>query len=114
MINRIHRFHGHGSLKFTYRKGETVRGPLCSIKYTLNTRRETYRLSVVVNKKVNKSAVKRNRIRRVVYEVVRQLEDKIVQPYDIVVTIFSDQILDLEHKEIQTMISSQLKQARII
>ena len=55
MITRSHRFHGYGSLRFIYRNGKTVRGPLCSLKYIRNTRRKTYRLSVVVNKKVNKS-----------------------------------------------------------
>jgi len=114
MISRVHRFHGYGSLKYTYKKGETVRGPLLSTKYVFNPRRNKYRLAVVVNKKVNKSAVVRNKIRRQVYEVVRLSETNIKQPSDIVITVFSDQILELTHNELALMIKTQLHQAKII
>ena|SRR5665213_886903 len=114
MISRTHRFHGYGSLKYTYNKGETVRGPLCSTKYVFNPRRSKYRLAVVVNKKVNKSAVVRNKIRRQIYEVVRVVSDKITNPCDIVITVFSDQILEISHDELVTMIKTQLHQAKIV
>ena len=114
MISRYFRFHGHGSLKYTYRKGETIRGPLCSIKYVLNERRKSYRLAVVVTKKVNKSAVVRNKIRRIIYELVRIDQDLIKKPYDIVITIYSDQILEIPKSELKIMIKTQLHQARII
>ena len=114
MISRSNRFHGYGSLKYTYNKGETVRGPLCSTKYVFNPRRTKYRLAVVVNKKVNKSAVVRNKIRRQIYEVVRQVSDKIKNPCDIVITVFSDQILEISHNELDAMIKAQLYQAKII
>ena len=114
MISRTHRFHGYGSLKYTYSRGETVRGPLCSTKYVFNPRRNKYRLAVVVNKKVNKSAVVRNKIRRRIYEVVRLVSDKIKNPCDIVITIFSEQILEIPHDELVTMINAQLHQAEII
>jgi ribonuclease P protein component len=114
MISRSNRFHGHGSLKHTYSRGETVRGPLCSTKYVANTRRRTYRLAVVVNKKVNKSAVVRNKIRRRIYEVVRLTATEIKTPYDIVITVFSDQILEISHNELVTMIETQFHQAQII
>ena len=114
MITRTHRFHGYGSLKYTYRHGQTVRGPLCALKYVTNKRRKTYRLSVVVNKKVNKSAVQRNRIRRRIYEVVRLNEKLITTPYDLVITIFSDQIKDLSQEELTRLIKAQLFQAGVI
>jgi ribonuclease P protein component len=114
MISRINRFHGYGSLKYTYRNGETVRGPLCSTKYVLNSKRTQYRLAVVVNKKVNKSAVVRNKIRRQIYEVVRQISDQIKNPCDIVITVYSDQILEISHDELVAMIKAQLHQAKII
>ena len=114
MISRSNRFHGYGSLKYTYSRGETVRGPLCSTKYVFNSRRSKYRLAVVVNKKVNKSAVVRNKIRRQVYEVVRLISSQIKNPCDIVITIFSDQILEVTNTELTIMIKTQLKQAKII
>jgi ribonuclease P protein component len=114
MISRSNRFHGYGSLKYTYRRGETIRGPLCSTKYLFNNRRDRYRLAVVVNKKVNKSAVVRNKIRRQIYEVVRVLSSQIKNPCDIVITVFSDQILETSHDELVTMIKAQFHQAEII
>lgn len=114
MISRSNRFHGHGSLKYIYRKGETIRGPLCSTKYIFNPRRTKYRLAIVVNKKVNKSAVVRNKIRRQIYEVVRQASHLIKDPCDIVITVFSDQILEISHEELDVMIKAQLHQAKII
>ena len=114
MITRSHRFHGYGSLRYIYRNGKTVRGPLCSLKYIQNNRRKTYRLSIVVNKKVNKSAVMRNRIRRRLYEVVRNGESLITEPYDLVFTVFSDQINGLTPEELNRMVNVQLYQAGVI
>lgn len=114
MIGRIHRFHGYGSLRFVYRNGQTVRGPLCAVKYTNNPRRQSYRLAVVVSRKVSKSAVVRNRIRRRIYEVVRLLENSISEPYDIVLTVFHDQVAELSPDELNRVIRAQFKQAGII
>jgi ribonuclease P protein component len=114
MITRSHRFHGYGSLRYIYRHGKTVRGPLCSLKYILNKRRKTYRVSVVVNKKVNKSAVARNRIRRRMYEVIRSLEVLLEEPYDLVFTIFSDQINELTPSDLDRLVKAQLSQAGVV
>lgn len=114
MITRIHRFHGYGSLRYTYKHGKTIRGPLCSLKYVVNKRRVSYRVSIVVNKKVNKSAVQRNRIRRRMYEVIRLNEDLITEPYDLVFTIFSDQINQLTSEELNRLVKAQLFQASVI
>jgi ribonuclease P protein component len=114
MIRSTHRFHGYGSLNYIYRNGKTVRGPLCSLKYVLNNKRTSYRLAVVVNKKVNKSAVQRNRIRRTIYEAVRAKESLIDTPYDLVFTIFADQIREITPKELDRLINAQLREAGVI
>lgn len=114
MIRKKHRFHGHNSLNYVYRNGQTVRGPLTAVKYALNTRRDTYRVAVVVSKKVHKSAVVRNRIRRRLYEQVRLISDQIVEPYDIVFTVFHDTIAELPSTEVTTLVHAQLKQAGIL
>lgn len=114
MISRKHRFHGYGSLRHVYRSGSTVRGPLCSLKYSHNPKRQHYRLAVVVSKKVAKSAVLRNRIRRRVYEAVRLLENGITQPYDLVITIFNEQMARQESDELRRVIKAQLKQAGVL
>lgn len=114
MISKKHRFHGYGSLRYTYSKGSTVRGPLCAIKYTLSNKRNSYRLAVVVSKKVNKSAVTRNKIRRRLYEAVRLIEDQIKEPYDIIITVYHERIAEIEYEEIKRLVRAQFKQAGII
>lgn len=114
MISRTHRFHGYGSLRYLYKNSQTLRGQLFSLKYVQNPRRQTYRMAVVVSKKVNKSAVVRNRIRRRIYEAVRLLEDQITQPYDLVITVFHEQVADLASEDLKNSIKEQLKQANII
>lgn len=114
MIARKHRFHGYGSLRYVYQHGRTVRGPLSSLKFVANPRRADYRLAVVVSKKVHKSAVARNRIRRRLYEAIRQHEAGIVSPYDMVLTVFHEQIANIPAKDLEKIVVDHLTQAKII
>lgn len=85
-----------------------------SIKSAINQRRSTYRSAVVVSKKVSKSAVVRNRIRRRIYEQIRLLETQINKPYDIVITVYNDQLAEVPIAELQKQLNSQLKLAKIL
>ena len=114
MISRKHRFHGYGSLKHVYRNGTTVRGPLFALKAMPNPNRSSYRLAVVVSKKVNKSAVARNRIRRRLYEAVRHHEADITQPYDIVLTVFHSSVTDEPARSLARQVKKQLADAGIL
>lgn len=115
MLAQQHRFHGHGSLRYVYKYGETVRGRVISLKYTQNPRRKRSRISVVVSKKVLKSAVGRNRIRRRVYEVVREALPHIDKtPHDIAILVFSSEVLTMPHDELRALIHQQLQAASIL
>ena len=116
MLSQKYRFHGHGSLRYVYKHGNTVRGRIISIKYTTNFRRNHSRISVVVSKKVLKSAVGRNSIRRRIYEIIRRLIPEIDKDkaYDIVVLIFSREVLDMPHDELRDNVISQLKNCGIL
>lgn len=114
MISKSHRFHGHSSLSYVYRHGRVVRGPLMAVKFVQNDRRDVYRLSVVVSKKVAKLAVVRNRIRRRLYESVRQYESQITVPNDIVITVFADILQTLPAEELERAVKAQLQQAGLI
>ncbi len=114
MIARRHRFHGLTALRFVYGRGQTVRSTHIAIKYLVNPRRHSYRAAVVVSRKTSKSAVVRNRIRRRVYEVIRGLEPDIAQPYDIVVTVFSDQVASLAAEDLRQGLQDQFMKAGII
>ena len=107
MLSKIHRFHGHSSLNFVYRKGDTVRSPYCAMRFSKG-KYDTFRVAVVVSKKVAKAAPDRNRIRRRIYEVIRQLAPGLLTNQDIVITVFDDRFLTLSHEELTDSIKRQL------
>ncbi len=92
MISRKHRFHGYGSLNYVYKHGQIARGPLFSVKTLINPKRSSYRAAVVVSRKVNKSAVARNRMRRRLYGAIAELEANLTNA-DIVISVFNDTVL---------------------
>jgi ribonuclease P protein component len=114
MISRKHRFHGYGSLKQVYQNGRTVRGPLFAVKSLPNSKRDGYRLAVVVSRKINKSAVARNRIRRRLYEAVREMEGDIINPHDIVITVFHDTVLEATPDKLRDQLKKQLSVAGVL
>lgn len=113
MIDRTHRFQGHSSLRFVYQKGQTIRGPFCSLKFIANQRRRRFRVAVVVSRKVHKSAVVRNRIRRRMYEIVRELAPRITESYDLVFTAYSDQLAEMPAKQLEFAILEKLEKAGV-
>jgi ribonuclease P protein component len=87
---------------------------LFAIKYASNPKRKAYRAAVVVSKKVSKSAVARNRMRRRLYAALQEYEAQILQPYDIVITVFHDAVIEEPHKNITHQLKKQLEDAGII
>lgn len=114
MISRAHRFHGLRSLNFVYKTGQVARGPLFGVKAAPNPRRTTYRAAVVISRKAHKSAVARNRMRRRLYEALRLLESNIAEPYDIVLTVFNENVLEAPAAEITGQLKKQLKELKIV
>lgn len=113
MVGRSHRFHGHTSLNYVYKRGAMVRGVSLSLKYCPNQKRQTYRVAVVVSKKVSKHAVVRNRIRRRIYEVVRQALDEHSVPHDLVLLAYDEKLADMPAATIQTTVTQLLKKAKL-
>ncbi|MEK7152854.1 MAG: ribonuclease P protein component [Patescibacteria group bacterium] len=113
MIDKTHRFQGHGSLRFVYQKGQTIRGSFCSLKYSANRRRNTYRIAVVVSRKVHKSAVVRNRIRRRMYEAFRNEAGRIQGSFDLVFIVYSDQLAEAPSAQLQEVVSEKLEKAGV-
>lgn len=111
MIGRAHRFHGYHSLRSVYRHGKTARATALNLRYSRRTSHKPYRVAVVVSRKVHKSAVTRNRIRRRIYEAVR-LADSVVPPgTDLVFTVFSDQLADMPAPQLQEQVAGLLEKA---
>jgi len=109
MIGQKHRFHGYGSLKAVYQKGQTVRGSALSLRFSSRDSNKTYRAAIVVSKKVHKSAVVRNRIRRRIYEIIRKNTELIPGGTDLVITVFSDQVADLPAPKLESSVIGLLK-----
>lgn len=111
MIGRTHRFHGYGSLRGVYQRGKTARTPLMNLRYATRDPNKPYRVAVVVSRKVNKSAVTRNRIRRRIYEIVRTNDDGIKPGTDLVFTVFNDQLAEIPVTKLQNTVSGLLEKA---
>lgn len=114
MISFNHRFHGLNALRYVYAEGKTVRTSTLGLKFAINKRRSEFRVAVVVSKKISKSAVKRNRIRRRLYEIVRSHQSAITEPYDIAITVYSDSIIDIPFVELEKQVAKLLKDSKII
>src|SRR5690606_39789348 len=101
MLAYIYRFHGPNSLRFVYRNGQTVHSHVCKVKYTPNPRRNDPRFAIVVSKKVHKSAVGRNRIRRRFYEAIRKHIPYMKRGVDVVGIVVSGEALALPFEVIK-------------
>ena len=114
MISHQYRFHGRASIGRVYRSGQTARGEYVSIKYT-PSKREDYRLSVVVSKKVSKSAVVRNRIRRRIYEIIRKTKSETNKkwPLDLLISVFDERVATMPSENLEETIHKLLGKAGI-
>ncbi len=113
MISSIFRFHGHNSLRYVYSNGKAVRTQLFTIKYVSNSHRTHPRFSVVVSKKVIKSAVGRNRIRRRLYEYLRTNTENLAGVYDIVIICTSPELRVLPYTDISTQLDQMFQKASL-
>jgi ribonuclease P protein component len=92
-----------------YRRGKTIRGKFLMVRYAVNPRNKNFHAAVVVSKKVHKSAVVRNRIRRRVFECVRQHSELVPPTYDLIFTVFDESVATMPADELEAMVVSQLK-----
>ena len=114
MIPKTQRFHGHTSLNLVYKKGHTVSLNQVSLKSIPARQDKNFRLAVVVSRKVDKSAVVRNRIRRRVYEIMRNYFPKINKKVDIIITIHDKHIATMKSVELEELFRELLSKAGLI
>lgn len=108
MLAQKHRFHGHASLKYVYRNGAVSRSRLFMVRAVPNSRRVDPRCSVVVSKKVLKSAVGRNRIRRRVYHLLHARLAEFVGAQDVVVMVCTAEVALVPYEELMAQLYTQL------
>lgn len=109
MLKKENRFQGNNGLLFVYRRGVTFRSKYFAAKVVDKNRHDTFRVAVVVSKKVSKSAPVRNRIRRRLYELFRKYEEQL-NNQDIVVTVFDEKVAELPHDELDSALRRIIKE----
>ena len=112
MLAFKYRFHGHGSLRYVYKNGSAVRSHLLTVKYSKHPTRANPRFAVVVSKKVHKSAVGRNKIRRRIYEIIRA-ELLRLKTSDTVIIVVSSEVLNMSYQELAHEISELFTSANL-
>jgi len=113
MIPFKNRFHGHSSLSYVYKNGQAVHSHPVTIKYAPNPHRQESRVAVVVSKKTLKSAVRRNLIRRRLYEYIRGKLPSFNNVYDMVIIVTSSDFINLTHPEMSHQIDQLFNQAGV-
>lgn len=112
MLSKKYRFHSRGGVRYVYQKGKTIRTPKMSLIFVENTRKFT-RVAVVVSKKVIKSAVGRNRIRRRMYEAIRLNFDNVPKGNDYIFVIYDKKIMSMPFEEIQAMVNKIIDESKV-
>lgn len=74
MLASANRFHGGRDIQRAYKQAKMYRSRYFGVR-VLENNNDTFRAVVVVSKKISKSAVTRNRIRRRLYELIRTHRD---------------------------------------
>lgn len=111
MLSYKKRFHGHGSMRYLYSNGSSIRSQKIVLRYIVNSRRKQSRFAVVVSKKVMKTAVGRNRIRRRIYEIIRQEFNRIDGVYDVAIIVFHKSVKDMPYDELRNQVVDMFKEA---
>lgn len=107
MLQKKYRFHSRGGIRYTYQKGKTLRTPSLSLVFAPNTHHHQ-RFAVVVSKKVLKSAVDRNRVRRRLFEAIRLELPNFKHHQDSIFVVFHPDIIKMPFTEVQRLIHQLL------
>jgi len=99
MLSRKNRFHGRKGINSVYKYGENFNLNNISLRILKRNNYEG-RVAVVVSKKVSKSAVVRNKIRRRIYEAVRLLQPRLNGNYDMVINIYNESAYDMKYDDL--------------
>ena len=113
MLSKKYRFHSRGGVKWVYQHGKTVRTAKMSLVFVDNTRGFT-RIAVVVSKKVEKTAVGRNRIRRRVYEALRRNFELVPKKRDYVFVVYSKEVMKMPFGELEGMLGKLVEESKVV
>lgn len=103
MIARKNRFHGHHAVSRV--RGPAVHSKSLSARIQRSNRQDS-RLAIVVSKKVAARAVKRNRIRRRLYEIVRTEGLLGAGVIDVVIYVKTDGVSAADYESLKSEVRS--------
>jgi ribonuclease P protein component len=114
MISKENRFVGNRPIERVYKSARPVRSGPFNIR-AKKSAIDGYRLAVVVSKKVSKSAVVRNRIRRRVFEYARKntLNNLNLNGREIIITVFDEAIATEKPEQLNKQLENLFKKAGI-
>ena len=112
MLKKEYRFHSRGGVKYVYQHGKTIRCSKMSLVFCENTRGFT-RVAVVVSKKVAKTAVARNRIRRRVYEALRANFEFIPEKRDYIFVIYTADVMTMPYNDLVKLLGELVAESKV-
>lgn len=111
MIARQYRIKKTTDFTKTYKFGKSHNQKDFYIK-SLHSSAAVSRFAVVIPKKVEKSAVKRNKARRRVYEIIRANLEQTQPGYTIIITLKSN-LSDITHSQLRSSLTVALKNLKV-
>lgn len=114
MLSKLNRFHGHQSVRRIYKQGRVQRNELGSLHVYSDHKSTVTHVAVVVSKKVNKSAVVRNRIRRRVYELVRIHMLEFKEPVQLVFTVYQGEAALIPAEQLASEVNNLMERAKLL
>lgn len=96
-----------------FKNGKTVSGSFLFIKFKKNNI-EIPRFGFIVGLKISKKAVERNKIKRLLSEVIKTILKQIKNNYDIITVVKSVAIIKAKKNDVTDDFSATLKRAQII
>ena len=99
-------------MRYVYQKGKTIRSAKMSLVFVKNIRGFT-RIAVVVSKKVEKTAVGRNRIRRRVYEALRLNMKDIPLKTDYIFVVYSKEVMTMPFSELEKTLGKLVEESKV-
>ena len=111
MLKKVNRLKKHYQYAYVYRAGHRVSGKCVSI-FACTSKTKNIKIGFSVTKKVGK-AVKRNKARRRLREIIKKQLPNLKQNYNIII-VAKDNILDFSFKEIEMDIAYLLNKLQLV
>lgn len=99
-------------MRYVYKNGKTIRKSKISLVFCENKKGFT-RIAVVVSKKVARTAVARNRIRRRVYEALRINMEYIPEKYDYIFVVYDKEVGKMPFDKLVALLGELVAESKV-